>query len=150
MHAFVVPDCPVNRQVVVYLNGWGRACQNLLFWHYDLNPRDCLYPAPNLRALGPQMRAFVRSSGQGIFLQGTVRNAEFSDLRGYLTTSLIWDPSRDVDQLIDEFLHLYYGKAAAPIRRWMKAAFAGSMMIDVRNLPSTAIASVPRSIQKAL
>ena len=119
MHAFEDPDCPVNRQVVDYLKGWGRACDNLLFWHYDLNPRDCLYPAPNLRALGPQMRAFVRSSGQGIFLQGTVRNAEFSDLRGYLTTSLIWDPSRDVDQLIDEFLHLYYGKAAAPIRRWI-------------------------------
>jgi hypothetical protein len=34
-------------------------------------------------------------------------------------TSLIWDPSRDIDTLIDEFLALYYQQAAPPIRQWI-------------------------------
>ena len=119
MHAFEDPDCPVNEQVGPFLDGWGKACDNLLFWHYDLNPRDYLYLAPNLRAIGPQMRSFVRNRGQGIFLQGPAWNTEFSDLRAYVTTSLIWDPSRDADELIDDFLQLYYGKAAGPIRQWI-------------------------------
>ena len=119
MHAFEDPDCPENAKVVPYLDGWGRLCENLLFWHYDLNPRDYLFPAPNLRALGPQMKSFERNGGQAIFLQGPARNTEFSDLRAYLTSSLIWNPSIDADELIDEFLGLYYGKAAEPIRRWI-------------------------------
>ncbi len=119
MHAFEDPHCPVNARAVPYLDGWGRSCDNLLFWHYDLNPRDYLYLAPNLRALGPQIRSFARLHGQAIFLQGPARNAEFSDLRAYLNTALIWNPSRDVDALIDEFLQLYYRKAAKPIRRWI-------------------------------
>jgi hypothetical protein len=119
MHAFEDPACPENAQIVPYLDGWGRACENLLFWHYDLNPRDYLYLAPNLRAIGPQIQSFARNKGQGIFLQGPAANSEFSDLRAYVTTSLIWNPSRDADELIEEFLHPYYRQAAGPIRRWI-------------------------------
>ena len=119
MHAFDDADCPVNSQTGSYLRGWGESCQNLLFWHYDLNPRDYLYLAPNLRALGSHIQAFQRGHGQGIFMQGPARNAEFSDLRAYVTTSLIWDPSQDIDVLIDEFLQLYYRQSAKPIRRWI-------------------------------
>ena len=102
-----------------YLPGWRKACDNLLIWHYDQNHFDFLFPFPNMRIVGTYFREFADSNGRGIFIQGCGANAEFSDLRAYVTSSLCWNPYQDVDALIDEFLQLYYGPAANPIRKWI-------------------------------
>ena len=52
-------------------------------------------------------------------MQGSGENTEFSDLRAYVMTALIWNPSLDADKLIEEFLSLYYERAAKPIREWI-------------------------------
>ena len=113
------PRSATNVQFSQYLAGWQRACDHLLIWHYDMNPREYWLPFPNLRAQAANLRAFVRSNGRGIFMQGCAENTEFSDLRVYVMSALIWDPSRDTDSLIDEFLHLYYRQSGPPIRRWI-------------------------------
>ena len=110
---------PDNVAFGKYLVGWRKACDHLLIWHYDMNPREYWLPFPNLRAQSANFRTFVRSNGRGIFMQGCAENTELSDLRVYVMTALIWDPSRDIDPLIDEFLALYYQQAAPPIRRWI-------------------------------
>ena len=110
---------PDNVEFGKYLAGWRKACDHLLIWHYDMNPREYWLPFPNLRAQPANFRTFARSNGRGIFMQGCAENTELSDLRVYVMTSLIWDPSRDIDTLIDEFLALYYQEAAPPIRQWI-------------------------------
>ena len=84
-----------------------------------MNPRDYWLPFPNMRSQPANLRTFVNNKGRGIFMQGTGEHTEFSDLRTYLMTALIWNPSRDADELIDEFLTLYYGRPAKPIREWI-------------------------------
>ena len=113
------PRSPDNVVFGKYLAGWRKACDHLLIWHYDMNPREYWLPFPNLRAQPANFRTFARSNGRGIFMQGCAENTELSDLRVYVMTALIWDPSRDIDPLIDEFLTLYYQQAAPPIRRWI-------------------------------
>ena len=72
-----------------------------------------------MRSQQSNLRTFVKSNGRGVFMQGARENTVFSDLRAYVMTALIWDPSRNADKLIDEFLSLYYGRAAKPIRKWI-------------------------------
>ena len=109
----------INREFTRHLVGWRNACDHLLIWTYDMNPRDYWLPFPNMRSQPANLRTFVKNKGRGIFMQGTGENTEFSDLRAYMMTALIWDPSRDADELINEFLTLYYGLAAKPIREWI-------------------------------
>jgi hypothetical protein len=52
--------------------------------------------------------------------------AEFSDLRNYIVSGLLWDPSRDGAALLDEFLALQYGPAAPPIRRFIDRVHAAA------------------------
>ena len=113
------PRSQINRQFTRYLTGWRNTCDHLLIWTYDMNPRDYWLPFPNMRSQPANLRTFVANKGRGIFMQGAVEHSEFSDLRAYVMTALIWDPSRDADKLINEFLTLYYGRAANPIREWI-------------------------------
>ncbi len=113
------PRSKINQEFNRQLTGWRRACDHILIWSYDMNPRELWLPFPNLLAQPRNIRSFVRNNGRGLFMQGGSKNTEFSDLRSYVITSLIWDPSQDANTLIDEFLTLYYGKAAGPIRDWI-------------------------------
>jgi hypothetical protein len=56
-----------------------------------------------------------------VFMQaaGNARGAELSDLRNYIMSNLLWDPARNGQALMDEFLDLHYGPAAGPIRRFI-------------------------------
>ncbi|GIS63402.1 MAG: hypothetical protein CM1200mP2_56270 [Planctomycetaceae bacterium] len=90
----------INREFTRHLVGWRNACDHLLIWTYDMNPRDYWLPFPNMRSQPANLRTFVKNKGRGIFMQGTGENTEFSDLRAYMMTALIWDPSRDADEFI--------------------------------------------------
>jgi len=50
---------------------------------------------------------------------GNTIGSSMSDLRNYVTSRLLWNPRLSGQELIDEFLDLHYGKAAAPIRRFI-------------------------------
>ncbi len=41
-------------------------------------------------------------------------------MKAYVIAKLLWDPELDPDALIDEFLRLYYGPAAAPIEAYIR------------------------------
>ncbi len=113
------PRSLTNQQFMDYLGGWRKACDNLLIWTYDMNPRDYWLPFPNMRSQPANLRSFVENNGRGVFMQGAPGGTEFSELRAYVMTALLWDPSRDADELINEFLALYYGRTARLLRQWI-------------------------------
>jgi len=49
-----------------------------------------------------------------------VLGAELCGLRNYVIAGLLWDPSRNGQALMDEFLDLHYAEAAPPIRRFIE------------------------------
>jgi hypothetical protein len=71
-----------------------------------------------MRVIEPNIRFFVANGVRGVFMQGahTTLGGEFSDLRNYITSRLLWDPNLRGKQLMNEFIDLHYGKAAEPIR----------------------------------
>ena len=102
--------------------GWSKMCKRLYIWDYTTNFRHYVMPHPNLRVLGPNVKFFAEHNVKGIFEQGayTTYGAEMAELRAWVLAKLLWDPSRDGQKLIDEFIDGYYGAAGPHIKEYLK------------------------------
>ena len=121
------PTRPINDRTCVQnegfrrnLAGWGRICNDIGIWNYNLNHHLLLLPNPNMRVVEPNIRFFVANNVRRVFMQSPHgMSTEFSDLKNYVTSRLLWNPKLSGRQLRNEFLRLHYGKAAAPIRYYL-------------------------------
>jgi Domain of unknown function (DUF4838)/Glycosyl hydrolase family 67 N-terminus len=102
--------------------GWSKICKRLYIWDYTTNFRNYVLPHPNLRVLGPNVKFFADHNVKGIFEQGAYNTygAEMAELRAWVLAKLLWDPTRDGQQLIDEFIAGYYGPAGPHIKDYLK------------------------------
>jgi hypothetical protein len=101
--------------------GWSQICNRLYIWDYTTNFRHHIMPHPNLRVLGPNVKFFADHNVKGIFEQGaySTYGAEMAELRAWVLAKLLWDPSRDGQELIDEFIEGYYGPAGSHIKAYL-------------------------------
>jgi hypothetical protein len=101
--------------------GWSKICNRLYIWDYTTNFRHYVMPHPNLRVLGPNVKFFVEHNVKGIFEQGAYQSygAEMAELRAWVLAKLLWEPRRDGQKLIDEFIEGYYGAAAPHIKAYL-------------------------------
>ena len=102
--------------------GWSKISHRLYIWDYTTNFRHHIMPHPNLRVLGTNVRFFVDHSVKGLFEQGayTTNGAEMAELRAWVLAKLLWDPTRDEQELVDEFIAGYYGPAGPHIHEYLK------------------------------
>ncbi len=121
IHPIDDPNCPKNVQFCEDMKRWGTLSDDIAVWNYNTNFSNYLLPCPNLRVIEPNIRYFVANRAKGAFMQaaGNAVGAEFSDLRNYVISGLLWDPSRSGQALVDEFIDLHYAEAAPPIRRFI-------------------------------
>lgn len=121
IHPINDPECKLNAAFCEDLRGWSRICQDISIWNYNTNFLNYLLPCPNLRIMEQNIRFFVAKQAKGVFMQGAgnALGAEFSDLRNYIMSRLLWNPQLSAARLLDEFLDLHYRRAAPPIRRFI-------------------------------
>jgi hypothetical protein len=102
--------------------GWSKICNRLYIWDYTTNFRHYIMPHPNLLVLGPNVKFFVDHNVKGIFEQGayTSNGAEMAELRAWVLTRLLWNPTLDGKKLIDEFIAGYYGPAGPYIKNYLE------------------------------
>jgi hypothetical protein len=95
---------------------WSRIANNLYIWDYNCNFASYMLPHPNLHVFAPNIRFFRDHSVIGLFNLGDERCSagDFARLKTWLLDHLMWNPSLDEEELIDEFLTGYYGANAAP------------------------------------
>jgi len=101
--------------------GWSKTCDRLYIWDYTTDFRHYIMPHPNLRVLGPNVKFFVDHNVKGIFEQGSYNTygAEMAELRAWVLAKLLWDPTLDGGNLIDEFIDGYYGPAGPHIKAYL-------------------------------
>ncbi len=111
-----------NRAFRDDLLGWSKICERLYVWDYTTNFAHYIMPHPNLRVLAPNIRFFVEHGVKGVFEQGAYQSygSEMAELRAWVLAKLLWNPSRDPQHLIDEFLNGYYGSAASCVRDYVR------------------------------
>ncbi len=126
-------ESPYNADFREDLEEWSRIAPQLYIWDYLANFGYYLIPHPNLHVIAPNIRYFVEHGAIGIFEQGDsgTHTGDFIRLRAWLVAQLLWDPDRDEDALIDEFLAGYYGPAAEHLRAYLDLMSATVQQSDV-------------------
>ncbi|NLR78602.1 DUF4838 domain-containing protein [Chitinophaga eiseniae] len=100
------------------LDNWLKLTNNIMIWDYVVQYTNVLSPYPNLHLLKPDIQYFQQKGVKMMFEQGWSKG-EFSELRAYLISQLLWNPGIDDDVVINDFLNGYYGNAAASIRKYI-------------------------------
>lgn len=115
-------DSETNRDFSADLNGWKALTPNLFVWDYMTNFINIIWPHPNLRVLGPNLRYFADSNVTGVYEQGDAYSngvGDFVQLRAWLVSHLMWNPQADEKRLTSEFLLGYYGAAAPHLQAYL-------------------------------
>lgn len=96
---------------------WAKIGENLSIWDYTTNFSHYLAPMPNMHVLAPSVRFYVEHNVKGIMFQGAYQSpgGERMEMRAWVMAKLLWDPSRDVNRLIQDFVWGYYEEAAPAI-----------------------------------
>jgi len=107
-----------NRAVIADLRRWLDLTSDVWLWHYATNLRHVDLPYGNLRTLDDDLRLFRDLGVRGLFVQLNGRSyaGEFADLKSYVISRLMWEPTLDGNALANEFLELHYGPSADSIR----------------------------------
>lgn len=118
-------DDPSSASFVKDVEEWGRLTNNILIWDYVIQFRNLVSPFPNFHILQPNIQFFVNNGVTSVFEQGLpVFYGEFAELRIYLISKLLWNPDVDVDSVMNDFLHGFYGNAAPHIREYIDTMHA--------------------------
>jgi len=117
-----IDGCERNAKPLANLTNWSKVTNNLYIWHYNTNFAHYLAPFPDFDEIAGSTRAYKRLGVKGIFFEGAYGKgggSEFGELRSWVMARLLWDPTLDVWELVNEFLPAVYGKAWVPIRKYM-------------------------------
>ena len=96
------------------LLNWKKISKHLYIWDYVVNFQNLTIGHPNWRVLGPNMRIFADNNVVGMFSQGDTYNndAAFGNMKTWVLSRLMWDPTLDAHELMKEFAAGYYGPAS--------------------------------------
>ncbi len=108
-----IADNPANEAFLHDLREWSDISQQLFIWNYVANYANYFIPHPNWEGLAADLRMYKEHGAIGIFEQGdaTSTNGDFTAMRAWLMSKLLWDPHQDQEALMREFLRGYYGAA---------------------------------------
>ena len=109
-------NTPSNSKFSNSLIAWSKLTKNLMVWNYVSIFYNHIIPNPNWNLHGTNLRFFKDNNVIAVFNQaGGGQTGDFAPLRAYVNSKLLWNPSLDESQLIEDFVKNYYGKEAYPI-----------------------------------
>jgi hypothetical protein len=99
---------------------WGKISKNIYLWDYTVNFSHHTTPFPNMHVLQPNIQLFVKNNVHSHFQQSnTDVGHEFSELKSYLISRLLWNPDVNADSVINDFMNGYFGAAAPFVRTYL-------------------------------
>ena len=118
-HAY--ENCKNDTYFLHHLQAWSKITNQLYIWHYVTNFSHYLLPFPDFDELAADIPLYRKNGVVGIFLEGDFAEGgggENAELRSYVMARLLWNPSLEVNRIIDEFMAAHYAKAARPMRAY--------------------------------
>lgn len=101
-------DLPENKEAGKYIAAiemWKKQTNNFFVWDYSANYFHSLYPFPNIHTFQNNIKYFRDFGVQKIFLQGIgPQKGDFSELKSYLASQLLWNPNINFDLYLEDFL----------------------------------------------
>lgn len=115
-----IAEDPTSISFLKDMEDWGKICAHIYLWDYTVDFAHSISPFPNLHVLKPNIQLFVANNVKEHFQQSnTGVGHEFSELKSYLLSRLLWDTEADDQKIIAEFTDAFYGDAAPWIRKYI-------------------------------
>jgi hypothetical protein len=113
-------SCPENKSFLDDLKGWSAIAPHMYIWDYVVNFSHYVMPYPNFRVLQSNIQSFRDNNAIGIMEQAAYqsRGGEFSELRSYLVSKLLWNPECNTEEVINDFMYGYYGRSGKLVRQY--------------------------------
>jgi hypothetical protein len=109
-----------SKNVIKTLQNWNTATSHLYLWDYTVQFSNYLSPFPNLHTFADNIKLFKQNNVKGLFIQGYGDvPGDFSELRQYLLSKLLWDTEINIESTTDDFLRGFYGNAAPSIKKYL-------------------------------
>ncbi len=129
------PFTPAEQcDIAKLLTAWSAVHDRIYIWDYNVNFSHYLAPMPNLDVMAANIRFWITNHAEGVMLQGGYQGpAERDELKSWVTSKLLWDPSRDEKALTQDFIWGHYGVAAPALAEYesllnqIRADFAEQM-----------------------
>jgi hypothetical protein len=119
MVSWVNPLKPARKvpEYVDIVTQWSGVSKKLYAWDYTVNYSHQIAPFPNMEVIADNVRFFVSNNAQGYMSQATYESpcAGREQMRCWVIGKLLWDPQRDVNELMQDFVWGYYGAAAPAV-----------------------------------
>lgn len=112
--------CAENQSFLSDLNEWSALAPHLYIWDYVVNFNHYLLPLPNFATLQSKIKTFQQHKAIGIMEQAAYqsRGGELAELRSYLISKILWNLDCNTEEVVNDFLSGYYGRAGVPIRQY--------------------------------
>ncbi len=119
---FTKPPSKSGGNYVEDIRKWGKLTDGHVFiWDYNCNFRSMLTPAPIIDMMGPTFREYQKLGVRGVFSQmGMNAIADFTNLRSWLFSKLLWNPAQDEWKLIDQWCDGACGAGSPYIKEWLR------------------------------
>jgi hypothetical protein len=119
------------------VENWPKLAKHVWVWHYGVNFWHYLAPNPNLRSLVKDIGYYNANGVDGMMLQGDLQSpgGELCELRQYLASQLLWDPTQDPMAIRADFCKGYYGRASGDVMEFLAAMDALGAKID-KHIPT--------------
>ena len=102
------------------LEGWSNIHNKIHIWDYSVNFGNYMDPWPSFSAIAANLRFYAMNNVTGVMIQGAYQSTgnERELMRCWVFAKLLWDPSREVWPLMQDFIRGYYGSAAPAIEEY--------------------------------
>lgn len=118
-------SCPFTpaREISAFydaMTSWSAIHDRIHIWDYCVNFSHYTAPMPNLDVIADNIRFFLANHAKGIMEQGAYQSpgAERDLMRAWIFAKLMWDPSRDLRTLEQDFIWGYFAAAAPAIAEY--------------------------------
>lgn len=114
-------DNASGKEFVKAIEGWSKISDNIFVWDYGINFDNVVAPFPNFHILQKNIQLFHKNHANMLFEQvnGTL-GTDFSEMRAYMLSKLMWNPYLDSDSLMRSFMNGYYREAAPYLYQYQK------------------------------
>ena len=101
------------------LEPWSAVHDPISIWTYTVNFYHYLAPIPNMEVIAEDIQYMAANNAVGIMTQGAYQSTGERDwMRSWVIAKLLWDPSRDWFELMQDFIWGHYGDAALKVAEY--------------------------------
>ena len=116
--------CDDHKVYIERLEQWKKIAKRVTIWDYYTQFASYLMPFPNFETMKHDVKFYVDHGVIGLFAQGNNVPAdghgEFTELRAWVFSQLMWNPNLDGQKLIDEYVENVYGNASGYVTQYIK------------------------------